>query len=288
MFNIATEQKQYHTYILTDEQAQSQIEIVPERGGIITRWRVKGEDLFYLDEARFAEPKMSIRGGNPILFPICGNLPDNIYTYKGRQYQLKQHGFARDLPWEVSDTKIGECASITLTLKSNESTLAVYPFKFQLVFTYQLQGQRLKILQNYINQSDEVMPFAAGFHPYFLAQDKNQLEFSIPANQYLDHLDRQTYPFTKFDFERDEIDIAFTSLSKHSSYIKDTVRNCKITLHYSDFYSALVFWTVKGKDYVCLEPWSAPRNALNTKEQLSYIEPQSTYSAVFEMNCSYF
>lgn len=288
MFNIATKQKQYQTYILTDEQAQSRIEVVPERGGIITRWSIKGEELFYLDEARFAEPNLSVRGGNPILFPICGNLPNNSYTYKGTEYQLKQHGFARDLPWQVKGTEIGDCASITLALHSNESTLAVYPFEFQLVFTYQLQGQSLRILQSYTNQSREVMPFSAGFHPYFLAQDKNQLEFSIPANQYFDHLDRQTYPFNGFEFDRDEIDVAFTSLNKHSSLIKDGTRNCQISLHYSDFYSTLVFWTLKGKDYVCLEPWSAPRNALNTKEQLSYIEPRSTSSAVLEMNASYF
>ena len=288
MFNIATKQQQYHTYILTDEQAQSQIEVVPERGGIITHWRIKGDELLYFDAVRFADPQMSVRGGNPVLFPICGNLPNNTYIYKDREYQLKQHGFARDLPWEVKATDIEDCASITLTLTSNELTLALYPFEFELVFTYQLRGERLKILQSFTNQSHEVMPFAAGFHPYFLATDKKQLEFNIPANHYLDHIEQKTYPFTGFDFEQEEIDVAFTSLDKHFSSIKDSDRQRQITLYYSDFYSTLVFWTVKGKDYVCLEPWSAPRNALNTKEQLSYIEPGSTYSAVVEMNCSYF
>ncbi len=288
MFNIVKEQEQYQTYILTDEQAQSQIEVVPERGGIITRWCINGQDILYLDVARFADPTMSIRGGIPILFPICGNLPDNLYTYGDRQYQLKQHGFARDLPWQVTETEIGNCASITLTLNSNESTLAVYPFEFELVFTYQLQGNSLKILQSYTNKSAETMPFSAGFHPYFVTQDKSQLDFTIPSNQYFDHISRETYPYTGFNFDQEEIDVAFTSLSKHSTNLRDRATQRQISILYSDFYSALVFWTIKGKDYVCLEPWSAPRNALNTGEKLTHLKPGSTYNAVVEMNCSHF
>jgi galactose mutarotase-like enzyme len=287
VFQITKQQQQYLTYVLTDKAAQSQIEVVPERGGIISRWRVRERDLLYLDANRFSNPELSIRGGVPILFPICGNLLDNTYTYDRQQYQLKQHGFARDLVWEVTDTETDDSASITLTLNSSEATLAVYPFEFMLIFTYQLQGDSLKIIQSYINKSDEIMPFAAGFHPYFAATAKEQLEFEIPASQYISHLDRQIYPFQgKFDFNTAEIDIAFTSIDKHAAAISDRLNHSKIQLRYSDFFSTLVFWTLQGKEYVCLEPWSAPRNALNTGKHLTHLEPGRTYSALFEMNFS--
>lgn len=289
MFEITQKQQQYLTYILTDKKAQSQIEVVPERGGIITRWRIGKKDLLYLDATRFANPELSIRGGIPILFPICGNLPDNTYRCDLGQYQLKQHGFARDLPWTVTDTDIENSASITLTLNSNDETLAVYPFEFMLLFTYQLQDNSLKIIQSYINESDEIMPFSAGFHPYFAVKDKEQLSFEIPASQYISHLDRQIYPFKgKFDFDSQEIDLAFTSIDKHSAAIRDNLDRTKIKLRYSDFFSTLVVWTIKDKDYVCLEPWSAPRNAINTSKKLTYLEPGSTYSALFEINFSNF
>ncbi len=58
-------------------------------------------------------------------------------------------------------------ASLTLELNSNEATRQVYPFDFQLIFTYQLQGNSLKIHQKVINLSPEKMPFSIGFHPYF-------------------------------------------------------------------------------------------------------------------------
>jgi galactose mutarotase-like enzyme len=289
VFAIALKQEQYLTYILSDQKALSRLEVVPERGGIATRWQIQGQNILYLDAERFANPQLSIRGGIPILFPICGNLPDNIYTHRGTKYTLKQHGFARDLPWEVADQKSSDCASLQLVLRSNEQTRAVYPFEFQVTFTYQLQGNRLRIEQRYTNNSDEAMPFSTGLHPYFNVSDKTQLSFDIPSSQYQDQQNQEIYPFSgTFDFNREEIDVIFKSLTLHETSLTDNQRRLKIAIHYSDLYSTVVFWTVKGKDYVCLEPWSAPRNALNTTDNLTYLEPGDTYESFVELVVSYF
>ena len=42
----------------------------------------------------------------------------------------------------------------------------------------------------------------------------------------------------------------------------------RITVRASPDFSHWVVWTVPGKDYVCVEPWTAPGNALNTGERL--------------------
>jgi len=277
VFAIARSSQPYETYILTDQEAQSRLEVVPERGGIITHWSLQNQDILYLDTGRFTDPNLSVRGGIPILFPICGNLPENTYTYNQQKYQLKQHGFARDLPWQVTDQITKDKVCLTLMLNSNDQTRAVYPFDFQLTFTYQLKGNTLEIQQRYQNHSAEVMPFATGLHPYFLTFDKTQLEFEIPASQYQDQITKEIHPFDRtFDLSQDEIDIAFSPLREQVTSVTDQVRRFKLTLSYSDLYSTLVFWTVKGKDYYCLEPWSAPRNALNTGEHLTQLAPGAT------------
>ena len=289
MFAIALKQQQYETYVLTDQDAQSQLEVVPERGGIITSWSFQGQDILYLDAARFADPSLSIRGGIPILFPICGNLPNNTYTHNGENYALKQHGFARDLPWEVTDQVTNDLVSLTLILNSNEQTRAVYPFDFQLAFTYQLKGNTLEIQQRYTNHSTEPMPFSTGLHPYFFTSDKSQLDFEIPASQYQDQITKEVHSFDRtFDWSRDEIDVAFGQLSDHSASVTDTGRRLKITLSYSDLYPTLVFWTVKGKDYYCLEPWSAPRNALNTGEHLTQLAPGASCETSVRLTVTFF
>lgn len=286
MFNISIKNEDYLTYILKDEDNNSHIEIVPEKGGIITKWKKQGQDLFYLDQERFKNPQLSVRGGNPILFPICGNLPDNIFHHKDKEYQLKQHGFARDLPWQVVAQSCDEkSAHLTLRLVSNEETMKVYPFEFEVNFTYKLVANKIIIEQEYINKSTEIMPFSAGFHPYFWCQDKQQLELIIPATEYRKKVGETVYPFDgTLDYEQEEIDIAFTNINSARASFLNRKRNHKITLEYSDFFTTLVFWTVKGKDFICLEPWSAPRNAINTGDKLIHLQPQQTHQATLEMS----
>ena len=136
MFAIALEQKKYKTYTLSDLEFNSSINVVPERGGTITSWRIKNQELLFLDTNKFENPELPIRGGIPVLFPICGKLPNNTYKYNGNNYFLKQHGFARDLPWEVIGNSNQDRASITLVFTSNRLTRTVYPFDFKLTFTY--------------------------------------------------------------------------------------------------------------------------------------------------------
>ncbi|MEH2329602.1 aldose epimerase family protein [Nostoc sp.] len=289
MFSIAVQQQQYKTYILSDEAVGSQLEVVPERGGIITRWRIQGQEIFYLDTERFTHPELSVRGGNPILFPICGNLPDNTYIYNGQKYTLKQHGFARELPWSATEQKTKDQASLTVVLNSNEQTKAVYPFDFQLAFTYELQGNTLEVRQQYKNLSSTPMPFSAGFHPYFLCGDKTQLELEIPSKQYQDNQTKEIHSFDgNFDFSRDEIDFAFGQLTSQSATAIDRSRKFKLTLDYDDFSTYLVFWTVKGKEFYCLEPWSATRNSLNTGDNLTVLAPGASHTASVRLTANFF
>ncbi|MEC4812098.1 MAG: aldose epimerase [Scytonema sp. PMC 1069.18] len=284
MCAIAVEQQQYKTYILSDESTRSQVSIVPERGGIITTWQLEGQDIFYMDTERFANPTLSVRGGIPLLFPICGNLVDDTYTLNGKTYQLKQHGFARNLAWEVSEQSDSNGASLTVSLKSSEETRAVYPFDFELNFIYTLRGNNLELRYRHTNLSQEPMPFATGIHPYFYAPDKSKLVIDLPSNQYQVKGDKTVQTLAgEFDFEQDEIDFAFINLSKQSAVVTDQSRNLKLTVSYDENYSTLVFWTVKGKDFYCLEPWSAPRNSLNTGESLLQAEPNATVETVINM-----
>ncbi|MDJ0674856.1 MAG: aldose epimerase [Calothrix sp. MO_167.B42] len=264
---------------------QSQLEVLPARGGIITSWQVQGQEIFYLDKERLANPELSIRGGIPILFPICGDLPDNTYTHNGQQYTLKQHGFARNLPWEVIQQEASpQQAWAMLRLESNEQTKAVYPFEFQLQFTYQIQGNTLEIRQEYANLSSTPMPFSAGFHPYFHAPDKSQLEFAIPSNQYQEKGSKEIVSFGgNFDFQREEIDFAFGNLNGNSSCVTDKGRKLQLVMEWDDIFSTFVFWTLKGKDFYCAEPWTAPRNALNTGEHLTILAPGATQTATIRL-----
>ncbi|MBD2438981.1 aldose epimerase [Nostoc sp. FACHB-110] len=289
MYTVTLKQQQYKTYVLSEQASGSELEVVPERGGIITGWRVKGQEILYLDKERFANPDLSVRGGVPILFPICGNLPDNTYTYNAKQYTLKQHGFARDLPWEIEEVSEDNTTYFKLHLVSNEQIKVVYPFDFHLSFSYKINGNTLEIQQHLHNSSTTPIPFSTGFHPYFQAPDKTQLEFAIPAREYQDQRTKEIKFFSgNFDFNVDEIDVAFKQLTGKSATVTDNSRKLQLTLDYGDDYPIVVFWTLKGKDFYCLEPWSAPRNSLNTSENLTVLEPGASYQASIRLTANFF
>ncbi len=89
------------------------IKFCPDRGGLITNWVSDEKEILYFDEKRFIDKTKSIRGGVPILFPICGNLdfPTSLF---GKNYKLMmQHGFARDMQWQhfLIDNKNSLCLS---------------------------------------------------------------------------------------------------------------------------------------------------------------------------------
>lgn len=275
------------TYYLEDDQSLSRLAIVPERGGIVTEWTVQGQPLLYFDHERFRDPSLSIRGGIPILFPICGNLPNNQYRTSGQNYPLKQHGFARDLPWTVIDQQTQTCASLDLKLSASDATLTVFPFAFELVMSYQLRGNTLRLQQRIANLGADRMPFSLGLHPYFFCREKESLQLHIPGTEYLDQQTGKTHPYHgTLNLNQPELDLAFTQIHQRQMGFTDQSRHIHLEITFSDLYQALVFWTVQNKDYVCLEPWSAPRNALNTGTQLSWVEPFSAMEAWVEFTLS--
>ena len=56
--------------------------------------------MVYLDLERFLDPAQSVRGG-PVLFPITGGLPNNQLPLPQGTFTIGQHGFARQLPWQM-------------------------------------------------------------------------------------------------------------------------------------------------------------------------------------------
>lgn len=280
MYQISFTPDRPLTYHLEDDESLARLSLVPERGGLVTEWTIQGQPILYFDQERFQDPSLSVRGGIPILFPICGNLLDDQYRWEGKTYQLKQHGFARDLPWELIGQQTQDNAQLDLRLTHNEATLKVFPFEFELVFSYQFQGHSLRIEQRIANLGDRRMPFSLGLHPYFFCREKNTVELAIPADSYLDQKTGLTHSYKGvLDLSQPELDLAFTKIHQRQSHFIDPSRNLKVEVSFSDLYQTLVFWAVAGKEYICLEPWSAPRNALNSGEQLAWVEPYSARSA---------
>ncbi|MBN8815738.1 MAG: aldose 1-epimerase family protein [Sphingomonas sp.] len=103
-------------------------------------------------------------GHAPILFPIVGRLNGDVLRIGGRDYPMKQHGFARRMTWDV----VGAGAdAVTLRLRDDEATRASYPFAFDLAILYAIEETSLSWVVRVSNPGQDPLPFSIGFHPAF-------------------------------------------------------------------------------------------------------------------------
>ena len=155
----------YPHWEFSDPVSGDVLRVVPERGGLISGWRCNGHEVVYLDLQRFLDPDQSVRGGLPVLFPMTGGLPNNELPLPQGIFKLAQHGFARQVPWELAALPDGR--GVQLILSETAETLQVYPFRFQLTMDVRLAPGALEISATVENRDQAVMPFSFGLHPYF-------------------------------------------------------------------------------------------------------------------------
>lgn len=101
----------------------------------------------------------------PVLFPIVGSLNNGSYRYDGSEYPMSQHGFARDMEFELLEQSEDK---LIFGLKATKETLAKYPFQFGLELGYRLDGNNLIVSWKVVNNDDKEMYFSIGGHPAFL------------------------------------------------------------------------------------------------------------------------
>jgi galactose mutarotase-like enzyme len=263
------------TITLTDTDAPSKAVLAPARGGMLTQLAVAGRELLYLDRATLADPTANVRGGVPVLFPSPGKLAGDAFSWGGAQGALKQHGFARNLPWEVAatGTSTAQGAFATLALTSNKATRAHFPWDFRAEYTYSLRGRALSIAMRIENRGASPMPFGAGFHPYFAVRDADKpgARIATAATRAFDNAAGREVAFTGFDLTAAEVDLHLLDHGSTESSL--SAGDLVVTIRGSADFTRWVVWTLRGRDFVCVEPWTCPANALNTGERLIVLAP---------------
>ena len=209
----------------------------------------------------------------PVLFPICGGLLDSSFTYGGRTYPMEKHGFARVTEFEM--TKADD-TSLTFVLKSDESTLAIYPFEFTLTAKYTIEDNTLTACYTVENSGKQIMPYMFGWHPAFTLAGNGEINsFYVDfgeKNQLMRHT-LQHGPFVNPFYTPYPLKDGKYYLNEEEIYENDTMifrdvptsvklaggdQAHEITLTYTDNLPYLCIWKAPTSSarYICLEPWS--------------------------------
>ena len=250
---------------LEDEATRAIVSISPSRGGMVTRFSVGDVPVLYLDEGTLRDPTKNVRGGIPILFPIAGKLPGDRYEVDGRAFTMKQHGFARNLPWTVVDESTADGASVTLGLEASAATLEQYPFEFALRFTYRLRQGALSLEQRFENRGATPMPAHPGLHPYFYVPDGTKADARVDtdATRARDNRTGLEGPVTlPIALAGQEVDLFLLDHKPRSTTLHRPGLPA-VHIGFGDDQAVLVVWTLPGRDFVCVEPWRAPPGGLS-------------------------
>ena len=259
--------------MLTLIDGPSRAELVPERGAIVSRFSVASEPVLFMDPRTLDDPSKSIRGGIPLLFPSPGVLPGGTYAVDRREVPMRKHGFARDLPWTV---EAQEQARAQLALRSSEQTRREFPWEFEAGLDVRLSGRALQLTFTLENRDGRRLPLHLGLHPYFYVPQvhKAHVRIETQATRALDNLagggerPLRGFPLTDPQVDLQVLDHAAAGTVLHRGQGLSPVR-----LAWSSAFRTMVVWTLGGRDFVCVEPWTAPAGALKSGQGLLWLAP---------------
>lgn len=239
---------------------------------------------------------------SPVLFPFVGGMKDGKYTYRGIEYPMGRHGFARDNDFELVDE--GE-NFLKFLFKSSEETLKVYPFEFEFYMTYEIKNNTVAIVYEVNNLTKGEMYFSLGTHPAFACDESIDytdfyLEFSENENSKLYLLDgmciadepveylkeQKKIMLTEDLFKNDAL--VFNSLKSDSLTLRNKVNNEFVKVSLTGF-PWLGIWAPVKAPFVCIEPWYgvadfvSHNGKLEDKVAINRLEEGESFEATMEI-----
>ena len=208
-------------------------------------------------------------GRAPLLFPIVGELAGGAYRVGSAQYRLPRHGFARRRPFTLLSATSTEA---TFGLTSDEATLQVYPFRFELQVRFQIVDAALSVIASVRNPGTTRLLASFGFHPalrwplpFGRAREAHFIEFEKDEPEPVRRLNgegllsatRHPTPVSGRrlalvdDLFADDALIFDAARSRSVTYGADGGPRVRVT-HDAPF---LGVWTKPGAGFICIEPW---------------------------------
>lgn len=149
-------------------------------GGHLVHFQLADQaPIIWLSKTAIFNDKKAIRGGVPVCWPWFGAADPALGE------NLPAHGFARTSKWALGDiSESTEGVVVELKLHSNEATLALWPFQFELTLKATL-SDTLKLELITENKSATSLTYRSALHTY--------LNISAPENVSVSGLNEYFY-----------------------------------------------------------------------------------------------
>lgn len=242
----------------------------------------------------------------PNLFPIVGEVPGGAYTFQGKAYAMKRHGFARHKEFKLVDQHHDK---LVFELTHDAETLAQYPFEFTLLVAYKLEWNKLSVTYLVRSEDDHSLYFSVGGHPgfkvpfyadeqytdYYLEFEQEEtLSRYLLNEQGLQNGDTErvlqqerVLHLSHTYFEKDAL--VFKNLNSEKVTLASTTNPRAIEIAFKGF-PYLGIWAKPGpSEFVCIEPWCGiasrvgESGELQQKEGIHELGPKQAFERTFSI-----
>ena len=277
---------------------------LPHHGMLGASLRHRGVEMLRRVEDLDAAAANGSTAGIPLLHPWANRLAGSRYRAAGREVNLDPssrllhldaHGLPmHGVPWSLLAWEPTEARQDFLAARlewTRSDLLAVFPFRHRLEMAATLRSDGLTIETTLVAGPDGPVPVSFGFHPYFGLPDfpRAQWRLELPAMRRL-VLDPRGIPtgdeesFGGLDEQLGELDFddGFALMEEQTSFsVAGTGR--RITVEFLEGYPYVQVYAPKDKDYIALEPMTAPTSALTSGRGLRLVERREEFRAVFRI-----
>jgi aldose 1-epimerase len=242
--------------------------------------------------------------GIPLLHPWANRLAQPRYRASGRTVELDPaspllHLDERGLPmhgvpWSRLVWEVIEASPDRLVARlewAGSDLLAIFPFPHRLELAATLGADGLLLETTLFAGREDPVPVSFGFHPYLglpgMAREGWRLELPAMRRLVLDAAGIPTgeeKPFEGLDAPLGELDFddGFALVDERASFsIAGAGR--RITVELLSGYPFAQVFAPKGKDYIALEPMTAPTSALTSGRGLRLVQPGEEFQASFRI-----
>lgn len=275
---------------------------LPARGMLCVSLQHRGEQLLRRLENLETSAAKGSTAGIPLLYPWANRLAAPRYRAAGKEVTLDPSSplLHRDergllihgvpwalLAWDVISSQPHQLVS-RLDWNSVE-LLEVFPFRHQVEMTASLDSKSLTV-ETRIVATDPV-PVSFGFHPYFGIPrlPRAQWRLQLPAMRKLLLDDQkiptgQEQPCDAFDGPLGELDFdaGFVLLDEHPKFSLAGAGRL-ITVEFLENYRYAQIFAPMGKEFVALEPMTAPASALASGHGLRLVSAGRQFRAAFRI-----
>jgi galactose mutarotase-like enzyme len=226
----------------------------------------------------------------PVLFPIIGCLKENEFLVEDKSYSIPKHGFIRNN--SNLESKILNENTIEFRYKYDENTLKNYPYLFEFILQFVLDGKIIHLKHTIINHHEvKPMYYSLGGHPGFkcpifegekyedyyieFEQIENDSTWKVTTDGLIDvttvpcleNTNRlQLHPMI---FENDAL--IFKNLKSKKATLKTDAHTFGVEVSFSDF-NYLGIWAKPNASFVCIEPWLGISDSINTNKDFTQKE----------------